>query len=191
VLRSAGVKSWQIQPVFPLGRVREACELQLKDQTYLQFGAFAKQWVPEAEKAGLKIELADSFGYFTELDPRDTPWKGCPAGQASLGITSDGKIKGCLSLPDNLIEGDLRQNELWDIWFHPDKFAYTRQFIPKDLGPNCSFCNQAEICLGGCSAMSYGSTGYFHNDPYCFYGISKRQERCFLGIESMAAKKSA
>jgi radical SAM protein with 4Fe4S-binding SPASM domain len=189
VLRSAGVKRWQIQPVFPLGRVSETRELQLTDQTYLQLGAFAQHWVPLAKQAGLEIELADSFGYFTELDPRDLPWKGCPAGMVALGITSDGKIKGCLSLPDNLIEGDLRQEELWDLWFRPDVFAYTRQYSPKDLGPNCSFCDQAEICLGGCSAMSYGSTGLFHNNPYCFYGIRHRQSGCRpgLGGDSMAA----
>jgi lipopolysaccharide/colanic/teichoic acid biosynthesis glycosyltransferase len=51
------------------------------------------------------------------------------------GITSDAKIKGWLSLPDELVEGDLRQNDLWEIWFDEDAFAYTRQFSIDELGP--------------------------------------------------------
>jgi hypothetical protein len=37
------------------------------------------------------------------------------SGLVSAGITSDGKLKGCLSLPDEFIEGDLRTRSLWDI----------------------------------------------------------------------------
>lgn len=173
-LRSVGVSRWQIQPIFPLGRVHKASELQLREQAYMQLGTFVKQWGLQAEEAGLEMLPGDSFGYFTELDTREPPWRGCPAGLFSCGITSDGKIKGCLSLPDEVIEGDLRQHDLWDIWFHPGSFAYTRQFSTEELGSACHSCDKAEQCHGGCSAMSYGSTGSFHNDPYCFYGIRKR-----------------
>ena len=174
LLRSMGVSRWQIQPIFPLGRAHEAAELELTQQTYLQLGTFVQHWGPKAEEAGLEMLPGDSFGYFTEFDTREPPWRGCPAGLVSCGITSDGKIKGCLSLPDEVIEGDLRQHDLWDIWFHPDSFAYTRQFSVEELGPACHSCDKAEQCHGGCSTMSYGSTGSFHNDPYCFYGIRNR-----------------
>lgn len=175
LLRSAGVSRWQIQPVFPLGRAHEDVQLQLTEPAYMQLGTFVKQWSPEAEGAGLEMLPGDSFGYFTELDTREPPWRGCPAGLFSCGITSEGKVKGCLSLPDELIEGDLRQHDLWDIWFHPDSFAYTRDFSLEQLGPACYSCDRADQCHGGCSAMSYGSAGSFHNDPYCFYRIRKRR----------------
>ncbi|MFX0203626.1 MAG: radical SAM/SPASM domain-containing protein [Candidatus Hodarchaeota archaeon] len=175
LLRSVGVRHWQIQPIFPLGRAHEASEICLTEETYVELGTFVKQGRPKAEEAGLDIRLGDSFGYFTEFYTRDPPWQGCPAGLVSCGITSDGKVKGCLSLPDEVIEGDLRQDDLWDIWFHPNSFAYTRRFSTKDLGPACRFCNKAEQCKGGCSSMSYGSTGSFHNDPFCFYGIRMRK----------------
>jgi radical SAM protein with 4Fe4S-binding SPASM domain len=141
----------------------------------MQLGAFIPQWGPKTAANGFKIELADSLGYFTELDRRETPWRGCPAGLVACGITSDGKVKGCLSLPDKIVEGDLRQHDLWDIWFHLGSFAYNREFPVGDLGSACHACDKAELCQGGCSAMSYGSTGRFHNDPYCFYGIRKRE----------------
>jgi radical SAM protein with 4Fe4S-binding SPASM domain len=174
LLRAAGVGRWQLQPLFPLGRGQEAADLRFSEQGYQKLGAFVQEWTPKTAGDGFKIELGDSYGYFTAYDTRTLPWRGCPAGLAALGITSDGKIKGCLSLPDEIVEGDLRQRELWDIWFDPRSFAYTRGFSLEALGPNCLSCDGAEICRGGCSAMSYGSTGRFHNDPCCFYGIAKR-----------------
>ena len=78
-------------------------------------------------------------------------------------------------MPDSITEGDRRQNELWDIWFHPDAFGYTRRFNETDLGPACRGCDRAAFCKGGCSSMSVGASGAFHGDPYCFYGIANRQ----------------
>lgn len=174
MLQSVGVHRWQVQPIFPLGRAQQTLELSLTEQEYMRFGKFVKELGPRVEKASMEISPGDSFGYFTEFDTREPAWRGCPAGLLSCGITSDGKIKGCLSLPDEVIEGDLRKNELWNIWFHPNSFAYTRQFSVKELGSACHSCDNAELCHGGCSAMSYGSTESFHNDPFCFYGIRKR-----------------
>ncbi|MDW7727939.1 MAG: radical SAM protein [Candidatus Methanoperedens sp.] len=177
LLRSMGINRWQIQPISPQGRAHKYAELHLTEEAYMQLGTFVKQWEPLAEEIGLKIRPSDNFGYFTEMDTREPPWRGCSAGLFSCGITSDGKIKGCISLPDEIIEGDLRQHDLWDIWFHPDSFAYTRQFSIKKLGSACHSCDKAEQCHGGCSAMSYGSRGSFHDNPYCFYGIKMKSLR--------------
>ncbi len=174
MIQSMGVKRWQIQPLFPFGRSQETTELSLTEDVYLQLGEFVRHWAPKAKELGVNLLPADSFGYFTELDTRDQVWRGCPAGSYACGITSNGKVKGCLSLPDDLIEGDLRRRDLWEIWFDPHTFTYTRQYSLKKLGKNCQDCDNARICRGGCSAMSYGSTRDFHNDPYCFYSIHQR-----------------
>ena len=166
-----GVRSWQLQPLFPLGRSRGDGALPLHRTAYERFGAFVAAWREPAQERGLDLQPADSFGYFTELDTREPPWRGCPAGLLTCGITSDGRVKGCLSLPDDWSEGDLRRRELWDIWFDPTAFKYTRGYSPESLGPNCSCCAHAAQCRGGCTAMSYGATGQAHNDPLCFWGI--------------------
>jgi len=175
LLRSIGVNQWQLQPIFPLGRAQGCAELEMSPEGYMRLGDFVRTWASAAAQAGFSIVLADSLGYGTEADPRQPPWNGCPAGLASCGITSDGKIKGCLSMPDDRVEGDLRQNDLWHIWFHPEAFAYNRRFTLDDLGPACRGCDRGDLCKGGCSAMSIGATGQYHGDPYCFYGITHRQ----------------
>jgi radical SAM protein with 4Fe4S-binding SPASM domain len=82
-------------------------------------------------------------------------------------------------LPEELEESDLRQKDLWEIWFEEGAFAYTRQFSIDELGPSCEGCDMAEQCKGGCSAMSYACSRTFRNDPYCLYGLRRRETQDF------------
>lgn len=174
LLISHSVPKWRLQPLFQLGRVKLYPHLNLKYKTYLNMGKFIRE---NRSSKKLKIEIlpADSCGYFSDLDDRKPEWHGCNAGLITCGITCDGKIKGCLSLPDSFIEGDLRENDLWSIWFNPNAFTYTRDFSEKDLGQNCISCERAMQCRGGCSAMSFGCTDKLHNDPYCYLRLEKLQ----------------
>ena len=179
LLRSIGVRHWQLQPNLPRGRSEDSTDLHLSEADYLQLGAFFKETQALPQEDGFRVVPADSLGYFTDLDLGEPPWWGCPAGLYTLGIQSDGKVKGCLTLPDSLIEGDVRESDLWDIWFREDGFSYTRAFSPRKMGPYCNDCELAEQCKGGCSSMSYVCTGSFHNDPFCFHGIQQRRSRAF------------
>jgi radical SAM protein with 4Fe4S-binding SPASM domain len=185
LLPSIGVKHWQLQPNLPRGRSGEAPDLALSDEEFLELGAFFRAEQPKAQAKGFDIVPADSLGYFTELDLLEPPWRGCHAGLFTVGIMSDGKVKGCLTMPDDMIEGDLRQNDLWDIWFRDGAFAYTRQFSVDKMGANCRDCALAEQCRGGCTSMSYVCTDSLHNDPYCFLGIQKRNPQAFQTAASL------
>ena len=158
-----------------IGRVKQSKELLVQKQAIIELGQFIRRWKPIAAKEGMEIVCGDGLQYLFngEENNPERPWRGCPAGWIACGITSDGKVKGCLSMQDDLVEGDLRKHDLWDIWFHPDTFSYNRKFNPEQLGPNCSSCEKGEKCKGGCSINSYSATGIFHNDPYCFYMIDK------------------
>lgn len=179
LLESTGVGHWQLQPNLPQGRSHEARDLHLSDQDYVELGTFFAAEQSKARERGFRIVPADSLGYFTDLDLEEPPWRGCPAGLYTLGITSDGRVKGCLTLPDEATEGDLRRHDLWEIWFREDAFSYTRQFSVNRMGPTCQGCRFAGQCRGGCSSMSYVCSGSFHNDPYCFYGIRHRNPPAF------------
>ena len=172
-IQSLGVRHWQVQPTFSLGRARSEGELTLSNASFMKLGRFIYDNVDYCQNTGFSMLPADGVGYYTFLDTRSPAWKGCGAGRASCGITSDGKVKGCLSYPDNLIEGDLRQRDLWDIWFDDRSFAYNRIFSVKELGKECAGCEYSEQCMGGCGVMSIAANGCFHNDPYCFHRILK------------------
>ena len=176
LLHRLGVRHWQVQPIFSRGRARET-ELNLSESSFLKLGEFIHSHAASCGTVGFSMMPADGVGYFTELDTRDPAWQGCGAGMSSCGITSDGKVKGCLSFPDHLVEGDLRKRDLWSIWFDKTSFIYNRKFSPEDLGENCTNCKFDEQCRGGCSVMSYASTQQFHNDPYCFHRILSHGHR--------------
>jgi radical SAM protein with 4Fe4S-binding SPASM domain len=173
LLTDLGIAFWQVQPTFPFGRAREGAGLHLTSDHYLQLGEFVAHHRRTCGPGGLDLNPADGLGYYSDLDTRDRQWTGCCAGRAACGITSDGKVKGCLSMPDECIEGDLRERDLWDIWFDPRSFAYNREFGPGDLGEFCSGCEKGEDCMGGCCAMSLAGTGRFHNAPYCFLRLQR------------------
>lgn len=182
LLESAGVDTWQVQPNLPQGRSHDSSELHLSDEGFVQLARFFRETYDRTRDAHFKIVPADSLGYFTELDLADPPWRGCPAGQASVGIRSDGHVTGCLSMPDHIVEGYLLDKDLWDIWFDESAFAYSRHFSIDRLGPACRGCDRAETCKGGCSSMSHGCTGQFHNDPYCLYRIQQRKPEAFAVV---------
>ena len=179
VLKSHGVKYWRPQPLIPVGRVKDSKDLRIEKESLLKLGRFIQLNEAEALKDGLEIIHADGLQYvFEEEKSRERkPWLGCPAGWSTVGIMSDGKVKGCLSMPDELVEGDLRKQSLWKIWFDEHSFAYNRKFAVEDIGVNCEGCDMIEQCKGGCSVSSYAATGVFHNDPYCFYMINKKNNK--------------
>lgn len=173
LLQSLGIRHWQAQPTFSRGRAREK-NVNLSESSFLKLGEFVNRRVASCAADGFSVMPADGVGYFTELDTRDPPWQGCCAGLSTCGITADGMVKGCLSLPDDIVEGDLRKRDLWSIWFDEKSFSYNRRFSPEDLGENCAGCEYGERCKGGCSVMSYAETQQFHNDSFCFYRISRK-----------------
>lgn len=175
-LQNMGVRRWQLQPAFGFGRMQDMQEQLLSDADYLQLGRYIQKAQSDLAEEELQIFPADGVGYFSELDGEGPQWLGCSAGITTCGITSNGKIKGCLSWPDQFAFGDLRTTDLWDIWFSPDAFPQTRQFRLEDIGGTCRDCKHGEVCKGGCSAMSYSKTGQFHADPYCFRAILQRIE---------------
>lgn len=125
LLVARGIPRWQVQPIFTLGRSLMAPDLFLSQEQFLALGDAVSALATVAAARGIELMPGDSFGYCSEYDLFDLPWRGCGAGIVSCGITSDGKVKGCLSLPDRFVEGDLRQHDLWNIWFAAESFPFT------------------------------------------------------------------
>ena len=187
LVESLGVAGWQIQPFVPMGRGRDANGLLLTERDYLRLGDFLEEWMPSASTGGLELYAADSLGYFAAFETCPEPWRGCSAGLVGCAITSDGKVKGCLSLPNSFVEGDLRERDLWDIWFDPNAFAYNRQYTDHQLGPYCRDCDLADQCQGGCGSKAYALTGQLHNDPLCYYRLGRGAESTSLAQQSSTA----
>lgn len=174
IVRSIGAWKWQLQPIFPLGRSNENKYLFLTDEQFLFLGMYIHKLRPKALKDGVQVVPADSCGFYSMLDFPEFGWKGCGAGRFSCGIMSDGKVKGCLSWPDYTIEGDLRKDDLWTIWFRDEAFSKLRKFKKNDLKGECKNCDVGIECGGGCQAMSIATKGELRSDPFCYNLLLKK-----------------
>jgi radical SAM protein with 4Fe4S-binding SPASM domain len=168
ILRPLGVRCWRVQPMIPSGRVRQFGNFSTESRWVYDLALFLREYKPRTRNGDLRIICGDGLEYL-EDNIIKKPWRGCSAGLTACDIASDGKVIGCLSMPEHLYEGDLRKNTLWDIWFNPEAFAYNRRFSPEHLGSNCRACDKSQECRGGCSSCSYAATGQFHNNPFCYY----------------------
>jgi len=166
--------AWQIQIADPIGRFPKSLHLSLEE-----FYSVALFIASTRQKYSLKempITGAHCIGYNSRMLPNitlSTRWTGCQAGLTVLGIQSDGGVKGCLSLPNSFVEGNVRAKSLIEIWSDPEFCIYTRQFKAENLNGDCKDCKFGKSCKGGCNAVSTSLTGKTHSDPFCLYLIEK------------------
>lgn len=173
VLLEHGVDIWQIQTANVRGRMPK--EWALTDKDFYSIAEFIAKNRKRYEDI-LIITEADCTGYFSKLTPYMgmKRWNGCNAGMNTIGIESDGGIKGCLSMQDKkYIEGNIREQSLKEIWENPENFGYNRRFKMSDLHGICKDCKYGGICRGGCSEKAESYTGKLHSQPFCLYDMEK------------------
>ena len=167
-----GFQGWLIQLTLPYGRAgTRAAELSLDptELSGLEAGILRCR-----QRSPLFIQVADTIGYMSRHEPelrapsggRAGLWGGCQAGLSTLGLTSDGMVRGCLSMPPELDEGNLRERPLSQIWRDPTAFAYNRRIDPDALSGACARCAFGRLCRAGCTALAHVATGGSHNNPY-------------------------
>ena len=166
--------AWQIQIGNPMGRFPR--EIALSEEEFYAVAMFIASTRKEYSYKEIPITGAHCIGYHSTVLPSITlsPWTGCDAGVNVLSIQSNGGIKGCLSLPDDYIEGNVRKDQLAQIWNNKGSFDYNRQFEKCNLGDDCFYCRHAKNCMGGCMSTSISFSGKPHGDPYCLYNLERQ-----------------
>ncbi|KYK28925.1 hypothetical protein AYK20_06390 [Thermoplasmatales archaeon SG8-52-1] len=159
---------WQLQIAIPLGRFKKDLLLSLEE--YYAAAIFIASSRQKYSQKELPIIGTHCFGYYSKIlrNPMVFPWNGCQAGISTIGIQSNGDVKGCLSLPIEFIEGNIRKNTVIEIWQKPGFCSYNRNFKKSYLNNNCIGCKYGKKCRGGCLGVSIGITGRKNGDPYCF-----------------------
>ena len=175
LLADHGFAGWQVQLTMARGRADRG-GLCLEPTQLPQLAA----WLLELQRGSpLFIQAADNVGYMSRDEPAlrsgtglaDRCWTGCSAGLQVVGVTSDGRVRGCLSQPESFDEGSLRERSLEQIWSDPRSFAYTRAFDRSSLGGPCEGCELGAVCRGGCTSLAVASTGAPHSNPFCLRGL--------------------
>lgn len=178
ILIKNGVNSWQLQMTMLTGRMRD------ESQDYILRGkdlaALADYIVSVVNKPEIKVITGENIGYYNHQEKylRDGfGFGGCHAGLRVIGIESNGNIKGCLSMPEDFVEGNIRERSLTEIWNDPKAFSYNRNFTPKSGAGFCRDCQYFENCRGGCGCTAYASSGNRYDNLFCLYRIEEEGER--------------
>ena len=109
---------------------------------------------------------AHCLGHFSRFIPNLglSPWVGCQAGLSVLGIQSNGDIKGCLTLPDEFIKGNIRTQSLKQIL---ENLRSQKKQLPR----KCINCDLIKSCKGHCLGTAYALKDF--EDNYCLRAIEK------------------
>ena len=167
-------KGWQIQLASPHGRMKNDIFLDLFEY-YISALYFAQSRITVPMNQ-LAIVCLHDYGYYSKVIPRHTSysnWTGCHAGKGVLGIRSDGKIQGCLSIyRDEFTEGDLKEQSLKELWNSRKLCSWNKRLTRYlSLKGFCKSCEFGLVCLGGCSDIAYSLTGNVGENPQCYHAI--------------------
>ena len=187
-LRAHGIRVWRGQLTAPMGRAADHPEWILQPYQMLELletlAELQLRAVEEAREAGLppsrafNIGVGNNVGYYGPYEQvlRSRPggeerhWEGCQAGRYVMGIESDGRVKGCPSLPTApYIGANIRDVSLEEIWEHGQELAFTRDWTPDELWGYCAECYYADVCRAGCSFTAHSTLGRRGNNPFCWH----------------------
>ncbi len=177
LIAAEGVHSWQLQITVPHGNAADNLELVMQPYMLLEVFETLDRVCDRAEELGVRIWPANSLGYFGPVErklrakqrARTGHFGGCEAGKSTIGIESNGAIKNCPSLggPTN-IGGSWREEGLATIWTRP-QIDSLRHRTRADLWGYCATCYYADVCKGGCTAVSEPLMGRPGNNPFCHF----------------------
>lgn len=174
-LIKAGCKSWRIQMTTSTGRMKSQPDLVMSLDN---FPKLIDKILEIKEEGKIEVDVGENIGYYGckgyKLWDED-PYFGCYAGMRIAGIESNGNVKGCLSMPEEFVEGNVRDSSFTEIWNNPDGFAYNRKFTRESADGECYDCRYLPICRGGCATTSVSATGRRADNPYCIYRVEKQQ----------------
>ncbi len=174
ILIDAHCPAWRIQMTTPTGRMPREMVLSLENYPVL----IDKILEFQKDDDTIGIDVGENIGYFgckgSEL-LGGHPYFGCYAGTRVAGIESNGDVKGCLSMPENFVEGNIRDGGFAKVWNKKDGFQYNRCFTRETAEGACRDCEYLPLCRGGCTTTSWAASGKRADNPFCMYQIECKQ----------------
>ena len=135
-------KRWRVFAIFPMGRAAHDPELQLSNEQFTG----VLQFVKKTRAEGRIICNYACEGYLGpyERQVRDYYFN-CRAGVEVASVLCDGSISGCTSIRSNFHQGNIYQDNLWEVWENRFQVFRDRSWAKKD---QCAHCKSWRYCEG-------------------------------------------
>ncbi len=110
-------------------------------------------------KAPLNPFCMEEYNYISELG------FGCFAGKESICVDPMGNVRPCTHFSDEFICGNIKSENLTDIWYNNSILNEFRTLLGNEECNNCGYYNK---CRGGCRYRAFSSGDLNGVDPYCY-----------------------
>jgi len=138
-----GVEAWRLFSIFPAGRAEKDEGLSLSNEEFRTVLDFIKRM---RRKGGMDVSYAcEGFLGGYEAEVRDDFYQ-CAAGVSVASIRVDGAISGCTSIRANYNQGNIYEDDFWDVWQNRFEPFRNREWARRD---ECGECEMFRYCLGG------------------------------------------
>lgn len=164
------IRSWEIFFAIPVGNLDKSEALD--EPEFMELAQKVERI--RKELTGTKVFVGDSLGYFGKACIRDEEWGGCTAGITHCAIDAYGNVKGCPIQPPELVEGNIRNKSLDEIWRSDSAFRYNREDV--ELEGYCLKCRHKRSCRAGCKTSAYHITGNVRENQMCLHYLEMQQE---------------
>jgi radical SAM protein with 4Fe4S-binding SPASM domain len=176
-LTDAGIMAWQLQFTMVHGNGADHPELILQPHMIPELFEILDGLSDRCRERGIRFLPGNNIGYFGPneqklrwVQKRGGHYSGCTSGVVTMGIESNGEIKGCPSLggPTNQ-GGSWREHGLKKLWERSPEVTYIRRRTVDELWGFCRECYYADTCRAGCTATSEPLLGRPGNNPFCHH----------------------
>lgn len=181
MLAREGAEAWQIMLTVAMGRAADEPDVLLQPYDLLALFPLLDALAVRSQELGVRLYPGNNLGYFGPYESRlrgTTPLghhTSCGAGRTTLGIESDGLVKGCPSLTSEAWGGGtIREHSLVELWERTSALRYTRDRTVEDLSGFCRTCYYADTCRAGCTWTASVLFGRPGDNPYCHHRALER-----------------
>ncbi len=143
MLIAEGVKHWRLFSIFPMGRAKDDSSLRLTDVQFRELMEFIRSTRREGTIDASYACEGFLGGY--EAEVRDHFYQ-CVAGISVASIRVDGAISGCTSIRANYHQGNIYQDDFWEVWQNRFEPFRQREWARRGV---CADCRMFRYCLGG------------------------------------------
>lgn len=147
-LVSLGVPAWRLFSIFPMGRAAHDPELQLTDDQFRGILDFIRECRnsdlrPSASDLNVSYACEGFLGEY-EQKVRDHFFH-CRSGIDVASIRCDGAISGCTSVRSHMDQGNIYQDDFWEVWQNRFWVMRDRRWTQKG---QCKGCKVWRYCEG-------------------------------------------
>ncbi|OHD56604.1 MAG: hypothetical protein A2Y33_03660 [Spirochaetes bacterium GWF1_51_8] len=136
--------SWRMFKTFPIGRANGYPELFLDGVEFKYLMDFIRKRYTDKRRK-MKVSFCE-IGYLGEyeLDVRSF-FAQCFAGINTLAVLAEGSITGCAAVSPEFIQGNVRTDDVVDVWEHRFHVFRDRSWMKQG---KCGSCNVYPYCRG-------------------------------------------